>query len=212
MKPIRSLEELQDLLDQEMGWRVKEITFLKFEARKNSANKKTFIRAGIALSYAHWEGFVKRAAEYYINFVQHRFHSYRQLASPFAVMGLKRDLSFLSNSKQMSANIKAYEFISNNIDSQANISLSNSINTESNLRSPVFINIAMTIGLSIEKYETKFNLIDKELVDRRNGISHGDYIDINGSNFNDIANEVLVLLRDFKTDIENSASTKSYLK
>jgi hypothetical protein len=95
MTKIRTLVELQEVLDTEMGWRIKEISDFKFATKRSQATSPTFTRAGVGLVYAHWEGFIKVASEAYLNFVGNQGHIYRDLKTCFAVFGLKRHLGNL---------------------------------------------------------------------------------------------------------------------
>ena len=90
---MRTLNSLQDFLDEEIAWRIKEIADLKMSVRSSSeAHRKTLIRAAIPLLYAHWEGFVKVASEGYLNYVNSQKLRYDQLEYCFA-------LSLVSKSK-----------------------------------------------------------------------------------------------------------------
>lgn len=212
MRDIRTLGQLQDVLDQEMGWRVKEIGAFRIASKANDPNRKFFIRAGLALVYAHWEGFIKSASECYLSFIHSRGHTYRELKSCFAIFGLKRKLETLSISKQAKSNIEAFDFILNEIEKPARMRMSSAINTESNLTSKVFSNIANSLDINIENYVTKFNLIDESLVSRRNKIAHGEYLDLRGNEFDELADEILQLMRGYKIDLQNAASMKSYIR
>jgi hypothetical protein len=88
--------------------------------------------------------------------------------------------------------------------------MSSAIDTESNLTSKVFTNIATSLDIKVDNYETKFNLIDESLVKRRNNIAHGEYLELGGKEFDDLVDEVLFLMRSYKTDIQNAASLESY--
>ena len=58
---VRTLNLLQDYLDKEISWRIKEIADMKIAVcRIETVSKKTVIRAATPLLYAHWEGFVKK--------------------------------------------------------------------------------------------------------------------------------------------------------
>jgi hypothetical protein len=80
------------------------------------------------------------------------------------------------------------------------------IDAKSNLNSEVFGEIAKTIGLDIVGYQKRFNLIDESLLARRNRIAHGEYLDIGTDAWRGLADDVILLMRQFKTDIENAAS------
>lgn len=210
MADIRTLANLQDALDREMGWRLKEIGAFGVASKANSQSARFFIRAGVALLYAHWEGFVKSASEYYLSFVESQGHTYQELRSCFAIFGLKAKLDLLSSSRRALANIAAFDFVAMELNQRARLTMSSAIDTESNLSSSVFSNIAASLALDVTQYATKFNLIDESLVARRNRIAHGEYIDLSGREFGELVDEVTTLMRGYKTDIENAASLKNY--
>lgn len=212
MKDMRTLGHLQDGLDAEMGWRVKEISAFIMAAKADGAEKKFYIRAGIALVYAHWEGFIKNASELYLNFVHHRGLTYRELKTCFAVFGLKGKLEALSASRKSGPNIAALDFIISGLGERAQMKMSSAINTESNLTSRVFTNIAASLDINAERYSTRFNLIDESLVAKRNQVAHGEHVDLRAKDFVDLANDVLQLMREYKIDLLNAASTEAYLR
>ena len=58
----RTPEELQDRLDDEFAWRRKELTDLKLViGTAEGSMQRTFLRAGAALLYAHWEAGLRRS-------------------------------------------------------------------------------------------------------------------------------------------------------
>jgi hypothetical protein len=208
---IRNLNQLQDALDSEMAWRVKEISDLKFAIREaNPLSEKTLTRAGLALLYSHWEGFVKAASLDYLNFVDNQGHLYRDLQSCFIVLGVKGRIDTVRESKKSEQNVQIVDFLVNELGKPTRMQLSTAIKTESNLRSHVFENIANSLNIPLDWYRPRYNLIDISLVDRRNAIAHGEYIDINPSEWRSLADEVLTIMRAYKTDIENAAVLKLY--
>jgi hypothetical protein len=76
----------------------------------------------------------------------------------------------------------------------------------------VFENIASSIGIKIQPYESRFKLMDESLLSRRNKIAHGEYLDLDADSWRDLADEVISLMRDFKTDMENAASTSAFAR
>ena len=210
MTKLRTLTQLQEALDTAMSWRIKEISDFKLATKKRTENSRTFIRAGVALVYAHWEGFIKVASEDYLNFIENQGHVYRDLKTCFAVFGLKGKLILLSDSRRAKPNIEALDFVIAEMDKRAKMSMSSAIDTESNLTSKVFANIAASLDISITPYETRFNLIDESLVKRRNKVAHGEYLDMSTQDFLTLADEILQMMRTYKTDIENAASLQNY--
>ena len=47
-------------------------------------------------------------------------------------------------------------------------------------------------------------------MNRRNKIAHGEYVDLEAEDFRTLADDVLKMMRDYKTDLENAASLASY--
>jgi len=213
MKKLRSLDMLQDFLDREFSWRIKEIANLKITVRSTKGSSKdTLIRAMVPLLYAHWEGFVKSSSEGYLNFVTSQRLSYDQLASCFMVFGIKKKLNELTHSKNAKLSIATVDFIINELGNRAELKTDSAINTKSNLNSKVFENIAVSIGIDTSWYETRYNLIDVSLLKRRNEIAHGNYLDLEVADCFKLADEVLTIIRNYKSDIENAAALKQYFR
>lgn len=212
MAVVRTLLQLQDSLDQDLGWRIKEIGTFRIESARGGEKSKVFTRAGIALLYAHWEGFIKKSSEIYLEYVSKLGLKYEELETCFVIFGLKGKINTLVSSRKSKPNIDAIDFIRDSLGQVAILKLSGAVNTESNLSSSVFENIASSIGLSITPYQTKFNLIDSSLVERRNKIAHGEYLDLQSGDFGLLVEEVLNLMRLFKNDLLNAAVTEAYKK
>lgn len=189
---------------------VKYIVPFKIATKTRGTEQKTFIRAGVALVYAHWEGFIKEASEIYLSYVDNQGHTYRDLKSCFAVFGLKGRLAILADSRKSQTNIEAFEFVLGEMDRITKMSMSTAIDTESNLTSKVFSNIASSLDISIAPYLTKFNLIDERLVQRRNKVAHGEYLDLAADDFLMLADEIIQMMRHYKADLQNAASLKAY--
>ncbi|WP_095081751.1 MAE_28990/MAE_18760 family HEPN-like nuclease [Mesorhizobium sophorae] len=210
MAKLRTLTHLQEALDSEMAWRIREISTFRLASKREGAEQQALIRAGVAMVYAHWEGFIKAASEHYLNFVNHQGHRYRELKTCFVVFGLKNRLALLADSRKSKSSIEALEFVFSEMEKPAKMALGSAINTESNLTSSVFSNIAQSIDIAIDQYETKFKLIDESLVNRRNSIAHGEYLDLKSAQFINLVDEVLMLMRLYKNDLQNAATQASY--
>jgi hypothetical protein len=209
---VRTEGQLQDCLDADFAWRIKEIDHIKDQLRRASGElKPVALRSGIPLLYAHWEGFIKSAAEAFISFVAHQGHDYGDLAYCFVAHGLADHLETLEKSKKNAARAEAVRFVLSSLKQKASVPWKRAVQTRSNLNSEVFVNIASAIGLSTAPYEPRFNLIDESLLKRRNTIAHGQWLDVDEAGFLSLTEEVITLLRAFKTDLQNAASLKSYL-
>ena len=211
MKKIRTISMLQDFLDAEFSWRIKEIADIKFALRESDETRqKTLTRSAVPLLYAHWEGFIKGSSLHYINFVNNQRLRYEQLTSCFIVFGLKKKLNQLPQSKKSRLNIATVDFLLNELSNQAKLQIDDAIDTESNLSSGVFENIALSIGIDPTPYQTRYNFIDESLLRRRNQIAHGQYLDLEPTDCRTLADDVVNLLRHYKTDVENAATVAAY--
>lgn len=209
---LRTEMELQEYLDYELAWRLREIDYTKTAVRRASGNAQLAVaRAGLALLYAHWEGFVKAASEALLNFVLHRRFKYRQLRPCFIAHGLAMHLDVLVESNKHHKRFDCMRFVVEKLDEQANFPWEDVIRTQGNLSSAVFQSIVAAIAIDPAKYQSRYNWIDKVLLERRNRIAHGERMEFSASEFPGLADETLTLLRWFKTDIENSVATKAYL-
>jgi len=210
---IRTLSLLQTALDDEFAWRLKEIADLKVAVRQsNGLGARTLIRAGVALLYAHWEGFVKASATIYIDFVNNQGMRNADLQTCFAVLGVKKYLDDLGRAKKAHVLISALEFIQDTANDRAQLRVKSAVDTESNLKAEVFENIAISVGISTAQYESRYQFMNESLLARRNRIAHGEFVDLDSEGWRGIADEVLRLMRLVKTDIENAASTSAFVR
>ena len=213
MTKIRTAEQLQDVLDEEFSWRLKEIADIRTAARSaNAGLQRTLIRAGIALLYAHWEGFVKSGAVAYVTYLSDQRLRYSELQSCFVALGLKARIHEMIESNKARMNVSALEEILEK-ERRASFRWRRPFERTANLKSEVFTEIACWIGLDVARYEPKWHFIDDRLVARRNAIAHGrkSELELDEEGFRDLVAGVLELLRWFKTDIENAVSTRAFL-
>lgn len=212
MTKLRTISMLQDALDDEIAWRIKELANLKIAVKRSQLEKKTLIRAAVCLMYAHWEGFIKRASLVYLNFVNNQRLNYNELSACFVVFGVKKTLADLRHPRKRALNISAVEFFLSRLKERAQLKFSKAIDTRSNLSSSIFDDIAISIGIDPTNYTTKYNLIDESLLKRRNRIAHGDFLDLDEDSCRQLLDEVISLLKDFKADIESGAANTAYLR
>lgn len=84
---IRTIEKLQDVLDDDFAWRKKEL--IDFQMMIHSTKNRTICRMGLALLCAHFEGFIKKSANYYIIFVASQNLKISELKINFAAISCK---------------------------------------------------------------------------------------------------------------------------
>lgn len=209
-KKNRTINALIDDLDEEISWRKKELSILRSKITKDSNEaQKSLIRAGITILYAHWEGFIKNAAESYLNFVSLKRLTHTQLKSCFVALCLRKELDII-NSQNFEKRANAVEFLLNELNNRAYIPYKDVINTKSNLNSKIFKDICFIIGIDYSKYVLKENVIDVKLLNNRNNIAHGNYLEIGFNEFEEIYRTAIDLIDSFKEDIIDAATNKQY--
>jgi hypothetical protein len=210
---INTKEALVDRIGQDYIWRLREISELKrlIEAPETSdIRKKVLCRSGIALLYAHWEGFVKKTGTYFLEFVANQRLSIAELKGNFVVLLVRKQLERASESNKYSAFDEVVNYILDNQNSRARIPVKNVVETRSNLSTTVLKEIVWCLGLDYEEFKTKERLIDLKLVGRRNHVAHGEVIEVGVDDFFEMADEVLGLMNLFRNLLENSATMKQY--
>ncbi len=209
---IQTEEDLQAGLDKEFGWRRIELTAIKFDIQSAKADnvRSVKIRAGVALLYAHWEGFVKAAAEMFIEFVSVRRLSYAELAPGLLSLAMRQQLMEFGERKSIVGHIDFISFLQKDMGLRAKIPTIGVIKTGSNLNSERMRDIVLTLGLDYSAYELKANLIDKSLLDWRNTIAHGKELCPTMADFEVLYVEITKLLGLFKDQLENAVALKEY--
>lgn len=210
-KKNRTLLILQNNLDEDLAWRIKELSLLESQI-PNTPNplQDAMIRAGTAILYAHWEGFVKYAAENYLNYVSLKKLRHDQLESCFVALCLKKKINEMDNTNKFDLQTAAVDFMLQQLNERANIPYEGIIQTKSNLNFMVFCEICKVIGIDTTKYQRRETLIDKQLLLSRNTIAHGKYLSMNFNEYQKLYDTVIAMMRDIKDDILNAAATEKF--
>lgn len=209
---IRSLLELNEAISQELSWRKKEIaTFSILLQKRRDHEKITLLRAAIPILYAHWEGFIKNASTFYLQYVSRRRLKYSELQTNFAALACKSALLESLRSNKIVLLRQAVDFIIFNQSETSKVPFDNVIDTESNLNIDIFKNIIQQLGLSYDDfYLTKELGVDGMLLKKRNAIVHGERLEISEEEFAEIYKLVIDLLEFFRNHVENAAALEYF--
>lgn len=175
---IRTTEQLSDRLAADLAWRKKELAEIKslVETRNVSDQRhRVLVRSAVCILYSHWEGFVKLAANAYLDYVRLQRISYRELSSNFLALAMKEKLKESKETNKPSVYIPVCEFFISELN-QRSILPKEAISTASNLSSEILKEITAVLGLDFLPYSTRSNLIDEKLLKTRNEIAHGEYL------------------------------------
>ena len=212
MSKIHTQQHLLSRLDEEYGWRLKEIHLLKRIAERQTAeNQIACTRANIVMLYAHWEGFIKACAEAYLQYVTAQKTVMRDLKDNFIALSLRSKLR-LFDTRSMQDDCRAIEAIMSSLEQRAHVPTNDQIRTRSNLRFEVFSEICVVVGIDSSPYATREKLIDVSLVDARNEVAHGKYLSKGIEDYARLCSETLELMQMFKTDVLNAAATGGFLR
>lgn len=151
---IRSSEDLFDKLDNDYSWRLKEIQYLYMKAKAELPNQIIYIRAGISLLYAHWEGYIKTSSSLYLSYVKSQKKKYSELQRNFLVISFIDKLKSYHSSNYFS---ESFFLLMNDLLDNSNKRVyydeTKLIETKSNLTSDVLKSILLVIGFNKELYE-----------------------------------------------------------
>ncbi|MGL5872643.1 MAG: MAE_28990/MAE_18760 family HEPN-like nuclease [Xenococcaceae cyanobacterium] len=212
---IRSLEQLNQRLTEDLIWRKKEISDLKslIETRSFSPSKhNALLRSGVMLLYAHWEGYIKTAATSYLGFVVRQQLAYKDLAINFVAIAMKTKLNEANETNKATIFTEVTDFMLNQMNQKSSIPYEDVVSTASNLTSSILREIVCLLGLDYSFYETKEVIINEQLLKRRNGIAHGEHLSLDREEYQQLHDEILAMMENFRTQIENNASQKLYLR
>ncbi|HHF2971233.1 MAE_28990/MAE_18760 family HEPN-like nuclease [Vibrio sp. HS-50-1] len=212
---VRSLGELEDLLDKDLAWRRKEFTTLKLMVGASRKHEKTILmRASVAMLYAHWEGHIKFCAQVYLLYLKHVAPSYKQMTDNFVQMSLSEKFKQGFSIKRFSSQQEVFNYLTQERDEKFDVDESVVIDTESNLKYEVVFNILGQLGLDTSIYELKEHFINSKLLKCRNAIAHGERLnDLELEDaHSELETELLTMIETFQNLVRNAAENKLYLK
>jgi hypothetical protein len=211
MKKIRTARDLIDALDRELGWRRKELINIKLlhdQARDHHAIMLR--RAGIALAYAHWEGFVKNAGTHYVEFVARQNLRYRDLQPNFLALGMKTHVFQAVETIRGELLVQVAQFLTDRLDEPARLSEKGAVQTKSNLSPARLRDIVAILGLDYRPFELQEKPVLERLLQQRHSIAHGLYLEVDADEFTTLHQQTMAMMDEFRTQIENAALTHSY--
>ena len=206
---VRTLNELGYGIDSEISWRKKELVDYKLTVDKNikSSIVTPLSRGGIALGYAHWEGFVKASSSLFINYISMRKIPLTSLKTNFVALSFQRQLN---KGKTLQECITLVEEMIYRRDKPGKFFERDIIDTKSNLRFGVLSDILLSLGLDKTHFASKENFLDKKLVEPRNDIAHGTYREVSYEDYLIVHENVIPLMEHYKDLLENAALLEDY--
>lgn len=211
---IDSEENLIYYLQQELAWRKKELTYIKFLVDNANKNELDFnLRIGITFLYAHWEGFIKQSTAYFINFLRNQNYKYGELTDCFKGWALKPIIKKCSNTEKISFYYDVIDTLLNKGEVEAVIPNENTLfDMPFILTYDKFSDLCFILGVKQNLFELKRNFIDQELVNKRNHIAHGRRFYIDPTDYEDYHQKIISMLNDFHSEFSKIIIMKQYKK
>lgn len=210
MKKIKSEEKLCEMIDDEMSWRRMEIHYLRslLRIKSGSKEKNVLAKSVILISYSHWEGFVKAISTYYLSYIAFLALPKNKISDNLIASFLLR----IGENKKMTAKLKELYNALTDENYKFSFNINKLVDAESNLNFDVLEKILVNIGASSNTFNTKEIFIDHILLKNRNDFAHGEGRVIDIQTALDIAENVLELMKLYKTEVENMIAQKKYIK
>lgn len=212
MAKPRTPVQLIAVLDRELSWRRTDLVFaLRLVQRSGGSEVDSAVRAAVPLLYAHWEGFVKKAACHYGDFLSAQRLRFGDVVLSLSGMRAQSYVSSLGDiKKRIYAASELLQSIREIEDERVSISVSSHIDRMGNLNHDMLMQIVKFFDLPSHKYETLGPLLDEALLNHRNKIAHGEFLDVGPGRYESMHRDIVHLLEQFKADVEDAAVTKSY--
>lgn len=218
---MQTPEALDKKLQRELGWRKKELLVVEAQIRhaEETDRLNTALRSGIVLLYAHWEGFIKRVASAYLDFVRANIHErnlcYRNINHALIALTLEHRLIERwrkADGKNWEIPARITEFFMESITDHAQLPKAKQIPMllTWKMEWENFFEIMVGLGLDFAPYhslETKI-LLNTRLFQNRNTVAHGERIFRDGldkSQYLQIHAEILVLMDNVSEQIYRAA-------
>lgn len=205
-------QDLSENFDADLNWRRKELSDLKAAVKTaDPYSKPALLRAIVAMSYAHWEGYVRTCANRYFEHLTLRKKPFTDFERQIYVNSVLGRLDALHRSR---VSLKERcQLVNDILDggggrfSYVNPDL---VDTRSNLNTDVIRDICLICGVESNDFELNRTFLDLLLLKRRNSIAHGQPEQIQLKDIDDFVAKVLSLMALFRNLLENKVYTKSY--
>lgn len=204
---VYSLADLQIIVETEMTWRIREISDYKIAFKGQSgASKRAQARAGIPLLYAHWEGYAKNCTTAYVQFVAAKRKKLEALGSGYWTSMMKPSIDQLAaRPYDKKSQMALVDVVRNAGERRFGGKTETIVDTRSNLSFSVLEEIGEIAAINIRILASEQSFIDKILLDRRNNIAHGQNIQVEESDFVDVADRTISIMRAYGNCVIDAA-------
>lgn len=208
----RTLTTFIDETDTDLVWRKRELTTLKLsiENKSQSGAKDHHYRAAICLLYAHWEGYIKKCADDFLEFVENQGYDLQNLTPQFRSIVLFGALKSCASSNKLSMYNSRLMTVVDSSSTKFKVGPFK-FEVEGNLNYERLHEILSALNYTENKFELNRVIIDTKLLSYRNLVAHGEKVSITQDQYNELHDKIIYLLNEFRNFIQNCAVEKKYL-
>jgi hypothetical protein len=201
------------VVTEDFTWRVKELSDLKQVIRLSGPSYAPVARkAGLALVYAHWEGYVVFVAGAYLTYIARRKRTLSTLMPSLHAVCLTGHIQEWQRQRDtIGLRLKMIETFRSMQEQQFKKVPSGSINAGGNLNFERFSDICRVMMIDAATIIADQEYLDSEIVGVRNRIAHGGSIVVSDERLTKASDFVLSSMRSFRTDIEKCVVDKSFM-
>ncbi|KYC46430.1 MAG: hypothetical protein AMQ74_01831 [Candidatus Methanofastidiosum methylothiophilum] len=202
---VRSHNELQDIIDNDLAKRKHELTTLKFIglSLKRVHELEVFYRLAIPLIYSHFEGYIKLASTAFLKLVLFKAKPLLEQKENILAINYFKEIKRVSKANDYINYIELIKLITER-NGKPKYDPDDVVDTKSNVTTDTLREIFSICGISFNYYwESKTFFIDNVLLKNRNQIAHGELIPIAKETFESIYSNVFQMMDNFKNEIEN---------
>lgn len=210
---VRTLDELLRIMDEDRIWRLREISLLRSQfvgSKQPEALRGALRRSFIPLAYAHWEGYVKKIGQSYLDYVAIQRLKLGELSPNFQSLYLS--IEFHSDLNQMKRHSlqSVLSKMKESINDRVHIRSKGVISTQGNLNSDTLTDICLNIGVDVGAFKFHVSFIDKILIARRNAIAHGQADLVDDKMADEVHQKVIECIDIYKGLAVDSATNRRY--
>lgn len=204
--------DFSNILDYDLIWRRKELSDLKAAIKTADEEAKSpLLRALIAMSYAHWEGYVRNCANRYFEYLTLKRRRFDEFERQVYINSVLVRLDALHKGRvSVESRCELVNEILEGTGKRFSYVHPDLIDTRSNLSTDVVKDICRICGVDATHFDDNRTFIDVILLKRRNAIAHGQVEWIRADEIDDLVTRILALMAYFRTLLENKVYTKAY--
>jgi hypothetical protein len=204
--------DLSTIFDTDLIWRRKELSDMKAAIKTaDLPARPVLLRAIIAMSYAHWEGYIRTCANRYFEHLTLRKKPFVAFERQIYVNSILGRLDALRRGRASVADrCKLVNEILDGRDGRFSYVNPDLVDTRSNLNTDVIKDICMICNVDSKHFEDTRAFLDILLLKRRNAIAHGQQEFIQADEVDDLVASTLGLMGFFRNLLENKIYTKAY--